>query len=116
MASFKRAIFTCGDPGYNLTIDLLIRDNRKRFADLPTAGWWGKLGTQDIWPFVIAKDGQCDFGQDSDNPITYKQRYGEFHLNDRLLVPGETFLFTYHGERYDFVLEQLVDVLDKITD
>jgi hypothetical protein len=47
-----------GDFSFDLIIDELNRATKR----VPTVGWWGKLRSNDLLPFILRTDGKMDFG------------------------------------------------------
>ena len=53
---------TVEHPAGPFTFLLIVNDNSRQAARVQTAGWWGRLNTNDMQPFVLLPDGRLDFG------------------------------------------------------
>jgi len=116
MASFYRAFFRSDDGNYgNVMIDLLLDERRRVVSRVPLFGFWGKLNTRDLMPFIYDND-VLDFGDyvDEDNPsstpLNRNERFADFGLADRIIAPGERFTIIYDGDDWALTLEKLSDI------
>ena len=108
MPRFYRAFFRCiTDQSANLTLDLLLDDNRRLVDRVPTSGWWGHINGSDVWPCILKPGGTLDFGESSNS----QERYGEIDLDTRLIVQGEQYELTYQRS-YSVILEKLTDIAE----
>jgi hypothetical protein len=114
MTGFYRAFFECdGDATSNLTVDLLIDDRRRWVEKVRTAGWWGRLDSEDVWPLILKPGGQLDFGQTDRHDPEEGPRFGQIDISERILAVGERFTLLYHTRR-GMTLSRLTDVLSLI--
>jgi hypothetical protein len=110
MAGFYRGWFRSkGNPDYSLTIDLAIRSDGKISGLLAMNGWWGRLGSNDVWPFVLQSKGEMDFGNDSNQPTPDNERYAHFDIHQKPISGDQTYHLEWNGEHYDFVIHDLKD-------
>jgi hypothetical protein len=116
MPSFVRAFFRCpDDPTSNLTADLCLGDDRKVMQRVPTGGWWGKIQTNDFWPFIMLNGALLDFGNPEGDPIAPEDRYAALEIQDRIIAVGEFYDFTYGDRDIRFQLERLTNIADLLT-
>jgi hypothetical protein len=112
MAVLRRAFFRCQDDADgNLTVDILINERRRWVEKLPSAGWWGPIRSNNIWPFILYEGGVIDFGNSLDDPTSNNDRYGSIDMSDRIIEIGEDYPVLYHGH-YMMTLERLTDLTD----
>lgn len=114
MANLYRAhLRRTGSPQYNMTIDLVVRDDGKIADTVPVAGWWGALDSDDVWPFILNTDGEMDFGNDPKNPTDALSRYAktDFHLKD-LTIENIIFNVSYEDVDYQFTIWDLKNFAD----
>ena len=111
MPAFYRAFFRASDkdPRNNVTIDILLDDRRRVVDRVPFFGFWGRVNSDEVWPFVWMND-QVDFGNDSDDPLENRERYGSFDLRERIIAENEPFDLRYWYETYPLVLDKLNDI------
>lgn len=113
MSRFYRAFFRCsGDRTSNLTLDILIGENRHVVPRVPVCGWWGILKSNEVWPFVMLSEGKIDFGNTDGEPVEDIHRYGKIDIHDRIIATGERFLLEYDKQRFDLTLEKLTDITE----
>jgi hypothetical protein len=113
MVAFRRLMLRyADDPSGNVIVDVLMDDRRHWISRVPTGGWWGRIATREMWPFTLLADGRMDFGSDSDDPPTDKERYATIDLADRILAVGEAFTLHYYGETWPMTLERVTDVAE----
>lgn len=98
----------------NLTLDLIVDERRRWIEKIPTGGWWGELGSKDVWPLTLKAQGVLDFGNSEDDPSTSTERFGSIELSDRDIVVGELFRFEYGGDIAEMKIESIVD-LDELV-
>ena len=111
MVTFRRLFLRYADDrDGNVIVDVLMDARRRRVSRVPTGGWWGRVGTRELWPFVLTDDGRMDFGSAADNPPPDAERYARIDLDDRILAVGEPFAVEYCGERWPVKLERVTDV------
>jgi hypothetical protein len=117
LSDFYRAHFVCeDDPASNLSVDMLLDERRYWISHVMSAGWWGRLNSNDLWPFVLQKSGKIDFGNTEDEPFDPKERFGWIELEGRLIAKGEHYTFQYNGRTVDFILERLSRIPDLAPD
>lgn len=111
MPSFVRAFFRCvDDASRNLIVDLLLDDRRRWIERVPTAGWWGQMQHDDVWPFILKKEGFVDFGNDSSDPTSDEVRFAKFQLGDRIVATNEFYNFSYGELNFGLKLEKLTNI------
>lgn len=112
MNRFYRAFFECsGDRTSNLTVDLLLNPARHVVPRVPCCGWWGRLKSNDMWPFAMT-DGELDFGDTDGEESSVEIRYGVLDITDRIVAVDETFELYYAGSYYLLTLKKLTDVAE----
>ena len=118
MKKFYRAFFrSINDRSQNLTVDLLLDDRRRWCERVPTGGWWGRLNSNDIWPFILKSDGDLDFGADdeetAEDDYDSSYRHGSLDLgNDQIIAVNEQYSLYYRGALTYLILEKLTDVTE----
>lgn len=117
MAQFVRAFFHCEyDESANVMMDLLINDSRKIIPSVQMFGFWGKVSSSELWPFVFHHDEldfgeQCDPNDPDDKRLPREERYGDLDIADRIIAEGEKFTIRYLGQSWDLKLTKVTDIL-----
>lgn len=71
-----------------LVIDVLTDEDHFPIPDSPpTSGWWGRLGTTNLLPFILQPSGRLDFG--SDENTDQADRYALTDIKNVHIRPGE---------------------------
>lgn len=117
MTKFVRAFFLSddGDDTSNVLIDLLLGEDRKVISRVPLFGFWGKLNSTEVWPFIY-QNGTLDTGDQHDpadpesTPCPPADRYISFDIDDRIIALNEGYLLRYGGETWRLVLEKITDI------
>lgn len=70
---------TVEHPDGPLTFQLIVNDRTRTAVKVQSVGWWGRLNTNDLQPFVILNDGRLDFGALPDDDFEHHKtgRFGE---------------------------------------
>lgn len=111
MNAFRRLWLSCDDDrDSNLTVDVLMDQRRHRVARVPTAGWWGRQQTTELWPFVLDREGRLDFGSMACQPTPPSERYARIDIDDRIIAAGELFTFEYQGDQWQLRLRRITDL------
>lgn len=112
MRIFLRLKFQCASDRYaDLMVDVLLDEGSRHWvSSVPTAGWWGQIDTEEVWPFVLQSAGRLDFGSDHTAPPTAKERFGWIDLEDRIIAEGESFTLEYGEESWQLKLAHLSDI------
>jgi hypothetical protein len=113
MPAFRRLMFRyADDPNGNVVVDVLMDDRRHWLARVPTGGWWGRIHTNEMWPFILLSDGRMDFGSAADDPADNADRYASIDIEDRILAVGEQFVLAYHNELWPMTLDRITDITE----
>ena len=117
MPTFRRLFFRCADTeDSNLTVDILMNDQRHWVTRVPACGWWGRIGSKNLWPFILITSSQLDFGsyfdEETGEATSDHERYADIDIDERILAVGEQFQLTYYGSMYLLQLERIIDVTE----
>jgi len=115
VARFMRAHFEGKQYEWCLSVDLTVGNNLKWIERVRTAGWWGRVDDDQVWPFMLKPGGEIDFGGDKETPVPPEIRYASIDLSGRELKLGELFWVVCEGKRYRFVLRSLKDITELVT-
>ena len=100
-----------------LVVDAVLDENgRICDANARTAGWWGRIGSDDFFPFVICKDEQkaykayfqCFELDQGESSSEYQGRIDLFP--DRIFV-GRDFLLSWDGRTWRGRVSEIIDML-----
>lgn len=102
-----RAVFSCsGSPIDDITIDLVVDENRNWIEGILAAGWWGKPDSNDVWPFLLKEGGVLDFGSGIGDPASSDERFGSLAITGKSLAKGKNFHFSFGDISANLVLIQ----------
>ena len=100
-----RAHFSCtGSRLDDIVVDLIVDQNRQWVESVPAAGWWGKVDSDDVWPFILTEGGILDFGNTLEEPTASDERFASFEISDKPLLKGESYHFSHYGVVANFKL------------
>lgn len=68
---------------YPYVVDIFLSEGRP-LKDRYYFGFTGRFGAE-LWPFVLNRDGQTDFGSGADDAA----RFGRFNILDKSITVGE---------------------------
>lgn len=82
---------TVKHPLGDLTLLLIVNDKTRIATKIQIGGWWGRLKTTDMQPFVLLPNGKLDFGAYPDDDIeTHRTgRFAETNVYEVPIVEGE---------------------------
>ena len=110
MANWNR-VHALGPFAYtDLTLDLLMQDNRRIVPRIPFAGWWGKYRSTDFLPIVIQPDGKVDFG--SGEETDQNDRFGNTDIQSIEIREGLEFVFSNGEEDFRMKISSITDLTD----
>jgi len=70
------------DSSWNMCVDMVLDANDKPRAGVPFCGWWGRITSNSVAPFVVQSDGTVVFARD---PETREQEW-KGHLTFVVIV------------------------------
>lgn len=106
----KRFELRASDANNNMTIDLVVDSKNVARGGMPFCGWWGRLKSSEVWPFVLLADGRVDFGSDEDTDPS--DRFGHLNLHGRSLETGAYVTYKDEEQEILFRVGPGVDLLD----
>ena len=86
------------------------RRNQYAQAGVPFCGWWGRLKSNDVLPFILLKNGRVDFG--SDDETDQDTRFGHLDIHGRHLDHKEHVTYKDEDEVIVFRVGSSTDLLD----
>ena len=111
MANWYRVHALGPYPYTDLTIDLLVRDDRHIASKTPFAGWWGKYRPTDFLPIVIQHDGKVDFGSGEDTD--QNDRFGYTDVHSVEIREGREFVFSNGEEEFSMKIDSVMDLTEE---
>lgn len=79
----------------DITMDLVVDENSQVLESVPTAGWWGNLESNDVWPFILKKGGVLNFSSNDEEPAASDERFGSLSIGGKTLTEGVMCHFCY---------------------
>lgn len=90
----------------------LLCDGDRAVPHAPMGGWWGRIKSSSLWPFVLHVNGNMDFGSDPEDDQS--ERYWKTNLFEiEINVGSKVILTDSSGEVLDLVIKS-VDILSEI--
>ena len=96
----------------DLTLDLLVKDDRKIVPRIPFAGLWGKYRSTDFLPIVIQQDGKVDFGSGEDTD--QNERFGNTDILSIEIREGFEFVFSNGEEDFQMKISSVTDLTEDL--
>lgn len=98
----------CPHPDGDFVVDLLVNEQGFAARKFPTFGWWGRLKSNDLLPFVLSPNGAMDFGALPEDEIGLPaDRYGQTDILERNIFQGREVVFDIDDETYTVNIETI---------
>ncbi len=98
------------NPHWNLTLDVVVDEERKAKKGVPFCGWWGKIGSTEILPLIVLADGRVDFG--SDEETDQAERYGHIDLREHPIELCQKIKLNAWAEETLFQITRVTDLTE----
>lgn len=99
---------SCPHADGDFNVDLLVDDKGNAARMFPTFGWWGRLKSNDLLPFVLTATGAMDFGAVPDDEIGPRgDRYGQTDILERAIFDGREVVFVVDGYTYNTMIKTI---------
>lgn len=96
----------------DFSFDLVVDEQNKPIRKLAMLGWWGKLRSNDLLPFILRNDGKMDFGALPGDPDYYSsERYGVTDILEREIIQGRRVDVSVDGEDYQLSITQVTELV-----
>ena len=100
-------------PNSEMFIDLIVDQDSHIKSGKPYCGWWGKLVSTEMVPFVCRQqngDYYLDFGSATEDD--QDERLYEFHIDHIPIRVGSTISVESYDDRYELTVTDLFDLID----
>lgn len=87
-----------------VTLDVFLDERGKVVQSFPTSGWWGKLRTDDLLPFIFFPSGKIDFGTGFEE----ENRYAQTNLPTKRLHVGEYVTMEVGDDEHCFLVKKVL--------